>query len=320
MSRTLRRLGFTLIELLVVIAIIGILIALLVPAVQKVREAANRIQCTNNVKQLSLAVHTYHDQWKHLPPLATYGAYGFMAYPTYSPLLSTTLINLCPYIEQNNLYDSAIANSQQGWGTTAWNPYWYQGGVGGSNNEIQQQKISIFICPTNPTVLGGYWAQVNQWAASCYGVNACVFGETNNYTTGWTMAAWNCYLPKYTLGNMPDGTSNTIAFGEIYPNCWGQWRGWAVPCVESWFTFWNSPIIGFQYNGWGAWNQPPQMLSPQQLANNQCYPWYSQATHFGLMVTGLCDGSARTTSYLMSQQTFQNALIPDDGGANGSDW
>src|SRR5712691_6740915 len=94
--RTTQRRGFTLIELLVVIAIIAILIGLLVPAVQKVREAANRIKCANNLKQLGLAAHLYHDVNGHLPPAIGY-------YPPASGAFGNYFFHLLPYVEQDNL-------------------------------------------------------------------------------------------------------------------------------------------------------------------------------------------------------------------------
>jgi prepilin-type N-terminal cleavage/methylation domain-containing protein/prepilin-type processing-associated H-X9-DG protein len=116
MIRSLRKVGFTLIELLVVIAIIAILIGLLLPAVQKVREAAARLQCSNNLKQISLAAHTYHDANKCLPPggnvspnslNANGGAYNFG--PPYAGPYTGPLAFLLPYVEQGNIYNAILA-------------------------------------------------------------------------------------------------------------------------------------------------------------------------------------------------------------------
>src|SRR5687767_11534890 len=101
-TKTNHRRGFTLIELLVVIAIIAILIGLLVPAVQRAREAASRTQCMNNLKQLGLAAHNYHDTQKHLPPAIGY-------YPTtQNGVFGTHFFHLLPNLEQDSLFRSAL--------------------------------------------------------------------------------------------------------------------------------------------------------------------------------------------------------------------
>src|SRR5690242_13403906 len=106
MVRTSRRSAFSLVELLVVIAIIGVLIALLLPAVQKVREAANRIHCINNLKQMGLALHNYHDNFNRFPPSLDYGLVPFFPPPNHGWTYGWSwMAYILPYIEQDNLWN-----------------------------------------------------------------------------------------------------------------------------------------------------------------------------------------------------------------------
>src|SRR5688572_18240395 len=152
-SRTAARAGFTLIELLVVIAIIAILIALLVPAVQKVRESANRTQCQNNLHQLGVALHNYDTANKQFPPAGksygwcTHAPPNFVKDPVFYNL--NGLVLLMPYLEQSALHDKYNPNAaSQSYSTngapSAGSP------VAGGNAELAAQLVAVLRCPSDP--------------------------------------------------------------------------------------------------------------------------------------------------------------------------
>jgi prepilin-type N-terminal cleavage/methylation domain-containing protein/prepilin-type processing-associated H-X9-DG protein len=216
-----RRVGFTLIELLVVIAIIAVLIGLLLPAVQKVREAAARMQCANNLKQIGLAAHAYHDARQTLPPSWLGGNKVGATGPALDPDgWATWGVLILPYLEQNNIYQlwdlNKLASAQPA--------------------AAVQQQLKVYRCPSRPEFVlstgdfvatgGGLTDYAGSFGTGADGSasNGAIIPVANmnqscEYVGGVAVlkAGWK---GQVTLLGVTDGTSNTLMFGEkhVRPN------------------------------------------------------------------------------------------------------
>ena len=256
--RSLRtRPGFTLVELLVVIAIIGILVGLLLPAVQAAREAARRMQCSNNLKQLGLAFHNYHDTLKTFP--INYATRGQLGFPNTGPGIANSgrswMQMILPQIEQTNLFNRiTFTVGLEPKNSAATTPV-------GMNRLVAQTVIPTYLCPSDDGNEGGLLgsrsdlndttAPADKWAVTGY--KACagsnwdwgVFRWVNSGATGvgGKNAGTNDGLNRGNgvissnqdnsnsptrMRDITDGTSNTYIIGEALPG-WSQWNWWYNP-------------------------------------------------------------------------------------------
>jgi len=283
--------GFTLIELLVVIAIIAVLIGLLLPAVQKVREAAARSQSFNNLKQMSLSLHNCNDTYGKLPPAVGCfpGQSLNWANSAFPASQGTIHYMLMPFLEQTNIYKN----------TQAWS--WNSSGT----------VVKTFISPADPTAP----ASGLQWGnrgASSYAANTYVFGTGTQGGVGGADGGY-ARIPATFV----DGTSNTIVFLERYTQCGGYQYIWGESGSPSWFPIW--PEFNYGYSPSGGF---PGLLQTPQLAPSpqNCNPGQVQSPFAGGEPVGMGDGSVRLVSSGVSQFSFSIAMFPSDGQVFDSSW
>ncbi len=315
-----RKTGFTLIELLVVIAIIAILIGLLLPAVQKVREAAARMSCTNNLKQIGLALHNYHDANDRFPtprPLSPttgnnggYTNYAWNFLPATTETCGGWMFRILPYIEQGNLHTplaSVVSTAE----------------IANTINNIGSNSVKIYQCPSDPLVtnkspgtppsggraLTSYLGVTgnDEWLESgFYGSNARNGMFAPKSWVGSTAAKG----PKMTA--VSDGLSNTTIVGERPPADavtsggfrWGWWRGTDFNTIMANPNMEASIITGCATPGYFR----PDVIT------NPC-----AATHYWSMHTGggnwlLGDGSVRYFAY-----TAGPVILPQMASINGGE-
>jgi prepilin-type N-terminal cleavage/methylation domain-containing protein len=277
-----RRDGFTLIELLVVIAIISVLIALLIPAVQAVRESAAKTTCANNVKQAALALHAFSDNNHHLPLAA-----GFQGEGGWAGQKTSLFFQILPYLEQDPLYRSLPAT---GWGDVFFG----------------EPSPVIFRCPSDPTIPPNPGTGLASYVSNVY-----VFGDVWANGTLAPVAR----LPQ----TFKDGTSNVVIYAERYGLCQGYPVYWSSG--HEWIGY-GPPIFAENLRfSWGIEpiNRLEQMFQIQP-SDAQCNPYGTQTGHRGAMTVGMGDGSVRGVGLSITLPTWVNAQLPADGNALGSDW
>jgi len=289
--------AFTLVELLVVIAIIGVLVAILLPAVQAAREAARRMQCSNNLKQFALGSHNYHDIFKILP---------------YSPSVDNRnqanaqrrnwIVALLPFIEEQNLYNQMDMKIQ---------------GNKGVNMEVVKKNLPIALCPSDGSAETPQVTELSQafWTGGA-DTPAGLTSYAANSGDHYNLTAGTGYPPYYAndtydlstlrgpisrcacsapFSQIRDGTSHTLLYGEIIPR-WCAWHAWGL---QSWSTT-AHPINFKNYLAESMANSPDECITFRSM-------------HPGGALFAICDGSVDFIPDTIDEVVYR-ALSSRSGG------
>lgn len=309
--------GFTLVELLVVITIIGILIALLLPAVQAAREAARRMQCQNNLKQITLALQNYHAASSTFPPgglgMGNGGSsYGFSWW-----------VRILPYIEQQGIYDQLDWKGVSCGGTIGW-----VGNVAGNGNVhnhdvLYNWSFPAGFCPSSPLP-----RQVWDYAKSFSPTYTGVSGATDHRTAtdkpmstgiGGRLSLGGVLVPEkaISIDDVRDGTSNTIAVAETSDWCVTSATG-ELECRSDCFSGFQMGTAldgtGRSFNMTTVLHRVNEKSGTALGVGGNCGPNSPiQSVHSGGACVGLVDGSVQFLSETIQIQTLYNLANRDDG-------
>lgn len=281
--------AFTLIELLVVIAIIGVLIALLLPAIQKVRESAARAKCMNNLKQINIALQNYCSTHNDSLPAVNTHISG--------PIYGSIFVGLFPHMEQGNLFSAYV-----------------QAGV--VEPPTNATILNGFLCPSDPTKGDGLGS--NGWAGTSYAANAMLFGR------GWyELTQYTRSVGKISM--IPDGSSNTVSFAERLMAGDGVVNSRDMAYNPAANSGGEHPLFGVYQSIYPTWFNPPQwMFSSLSICFNPApgnrAHWAVHSGHPSVLHVAMADGSVKPIARGIRPSTFWIAAVPNDGLSLPVDW